>query len=101
MSKATDYIIGPNMQDPLHEIVADPLTSMVDKIPKAEGEQLEDVARAVSAMAAVTDKTGMALLPSSPPKDGEDAGADRLRVMVLKEESDIGVEQVTFIWCNR
>ena len=52
-------------------------------------------------MAAVTDKTGMALLPSSPPKDGEDAGAGRLRVMVLKEESDKGVEQVIFIWSTK
>ena len=41
MCKATDYIIGPDMQDPLQEIVNDPLTSMAAKIPKAEGEQLE------------------------------------------------------------
>ena len=54
MSKATDYIIGPNMQDPLQEIVTDPLISMPGNIPKAEGEQLEAVARATSAMRAVT-----------------------------------------------
>ena len=97
----SDYLISPNMQDPLQEIVSDPVTSMVGKVSKVDGEKVEAVARGLAAMREVTDKTGFALLPKLHGGGGLVIGAERLRCMLLQEESDGGVETVVLIWSTK